>query len=263
MTYDNVATLRDFATRANITYPLLADPESSTIRGFRMLDPDNSANNIPDHGAKNVAYPGWFWIEPTGTVRDRFIDGNWNDRFSANTVITRLFPELIEKSGPQRSAPHLEADLLQSDRSASPGSRITLAVEIRLPKGVHVYAPGAVGYKPLELILDPGIEFATRPPSYPKSKILYLKAIKERVPVFEGKLRVSQDIVISDRGAFQRKLPKEHTQSLSVVVKGTLRYQACDRRECFRPASLPIEWTLYVHRNDNVRPAAENQKPVK
>ncbi len=261
MTYDNVATLCDFGARAKIAYPLLSDPQSQTIRAFRMLDPDNSQSNIPAYGASDVAYPGWFWIGRNGVIRERFVDGNWNDRFSANNVITLLFPEVIEKRGERRSGPHLEVELFQSDRAVSPGTRVTLGLEIGLSKGVHLYAPGAVGYKPVEMVLTQGIEFLTRPVSYPPSTVLRLKAIKERVPVFRGKFRVSQDIVISDRGVFERTLPREHDQTAPVTIRGVLRYQACDERECFRPAEIPVEWTLAVHRNDSIRPAKENQKP--
>jgi hypothetical protein len=262
MTYDNVETLRDFANRMKITFPLLSDSESATIRAFRMLDPDNTEGNVPKYGAKNVAYPGWFVIDPKGVIRDRFIDGNWNDRFSANSVVARLFPELMEIRGERREAPHLTAEALQSDRVASPGSRLTLAVEVTLPKGVHVYAPGAAGYKSVELELTPGIEFTTRPVAYPPSKVMHLEAINERVPVFENRFRVTQDVVISDRSAFQRTLPADREQSKTIMIQGVFRYQACDDRTCFRPAELPLAWKIEVHRNDSKRPAKENQKPV-
>ena len=29
-----------------------------------------------------------------------------------------------------------------------------------------------------------------------------------------------------------------------LTIKGTLRYQACDDKVCFRPTSVPVEWSL-------------------
>jgi hypothetical protein len=75
-----------------------------------------------------------------------------------------------------------------------------VAGSVSLPKSasadVHVYSPGVQGYKPIQLGLQeiPGIEF--QPVVYPSSKTLYLEAIKEQVPVFEGKFRITQDLTV-------------------------------------------------------------------
>ena len=37
ISYDSVAILADFAERKNITFPLLADPQSEVIRAFGVL----------------------------------------------------------------------------------------------------------------------------------------------------------------------------------------------------------------------------------
>ena len=29
-----------------------------------------------------------------------------------------------------------------------------------------------------------------------------------------------------------------------LTIKGTLRYQACDDKVCFRPTNVPVEWTV-------------------
>ena len=77
-----------------------------------------------------------------------------------------------------------------------------MTAEVQLPPDVHVYAPGVQGYKSIALVMDPtsGIEFT--PVNYPRAKVLYLPAIKERVPVFEGKFRITEDLQISSAAAF-------------------------------------------------------------
>src|SRR5579859_7317425 len=47
----------------------------------------------------------------------------------------------------------------------------------------------------LELQRNSRIELSQVP--YPNSKILYLEAIQERVPVFEGNFRITQDVIVT------------------------------------------------------------------
>ncbi|HET9400190.1 MAG TPA: protein-disulfide reductase DsbD domain-containing protein [Candidatus Acidoferrales bacterium] len=138
----------------------------------------------------------------------------------------------------------------QSDRVVVPGSRTTLTAEINLPAGVHVYAPGVSGYKPIQLEIQPqsGIELAEA--QYPKSKTLYLPVIKERVPVFEGKFRIAADATISATPDLMRSLGAE---GKPLTVAGELHYQACDAKTCYVPASIPVHWQLQVTPLDTQR----------
>ena len=142
-------------------------------------------------------------------------------------------------------APHLRLTLEQSDRDAVPGSRVSLIAEIELPPDTHVYSPGVQGYKPIQLILHEtsGIELA--PVTYPVSKVLYLEAIQEHVPVFEGKFRIIQDVTIkfSPASDIVRSLV---SSGKKISITGELKYQACDKRVCYPPESVPVMWSLRV-----------------
>ncbi len=72
-----------------------------------------------------------------------------------------------------------------------------------------MYAPGAKGYKPIRLVIDPIPQLELKPPVFPASKILYMPAIKERVPVFEGTFRISQDVRVSSSAEFWGSLGKD------------------------------------------------------
>lgn len=170
VTYDSRETLEDFAIRKGIDYPLLADPTTETIRRWGLLDPDASANNIVSGAPANVAYPGYFVLDPAGIVRERFVDGRYDDRRTANGVFASLFPEWLVRESRTVAAPHLELALSQSDREVVPGSRFTLAVDLALPQGVHVYARDARGYRPLELALQPTPWLEAAPAQYPASR---------------------------------------------------------------------------------------------
>jgi hypothetical protein len=137
-------------------------------------------------------------------------------------------------------APHMQVALEQSDRIAVPGKRVKLVAELRLPKDMHLYAPGANPYKPVKLVLDSVPELKFGPAIYPKSKMLELPAINERVPVFDGTFQIIQDVQVL-------KLLGPLTKDGRVfMISGTLDYQACDSIMCYIPNSIPVKWELQV-----------------
>lgn len=237
ISYDSQEILKYFADRLKIDFPLLADPDSKAIRDYDVLNLEATG------GDKGMARPGYFFIDASGTIRESFFDAKYRERLSANNLISKLFPELGEEVTGNVDAPHLHLALAQSDATGYPGIRISLTAEVRLPPDVHVYAPGTKGYKPMNLVIDAPPEMELRPALYPRAKILYMPAIQERVPVFEGTFRIRQEVRISSVVAFSRSLG---TQGKTFTIKGKLEYQACDRKICFLPASVPVQWQLQV-----------------
>ena len=191
-----------------------------------------------------------FIVNQNGIVREKFFEAKYRERLSGNNVIGKLFPELGEEVVNTVQAPHLEVAVQQSDPTGVPGSLITLIAEVRLPHDVHVYAPGTKGYKPIELVIDstPNMDF--RPAIYPQSKILFMPAINERVPVFEGTFRIRQDVKVSSAAAFSGSLG---AAGKNFRISGSLRYQACDSKTCFVPNTVPLEWHLKVLALDRQR----------
>jgi cytochrome c biogenesis DsbD-like protein len=199
---------------------------------------------------KGFARPGYFFIDPSGVIREKFFNPQYRERITGNDLIAKLFPELGQEVTGTVEAPHLQVALEQSDRTGVPGTRITLMAEVRLPPDVHVYAPGAQGYKAILLLIDPQRDFELKPVRYPQSKILYLSAIKERVPVFEGAFRISQDVKVNSGSAFFGSLGKE---GKDITIAGKLDYQACDKSTCYLPTSVPVKWELHVFPLDRTR----------
>ena len=192
---------------------------------------------------RGMARPGYFFIDAQGMIREKFFEAKYRQRLSGNNVIAKLFPELGEEVASPVEAPHLQLVVGQSDRTGVPGSRITLSAELRLPPDVHVYAPGTTGYKPVNLVIDPTPDVKLMPVVYPRSKILYLSAIQERVPVFEGSFHIRQDLQVSGAAEFANALAAE---GKTIAITGRLDYQACDSKICFLPASVPVRWQLQV-----------------
>ena len=192
---------------------------------------------------KGMARPGFFFIDPQGVIREKFFEAKYLDRLTGNNVIAKLFPELGEEVSSTVEAPHLQLAAEQSDRVGVPGSRITLIAEVRLPRDVHVYAPGTKGYKTVDLSIESPTGLQLTPSIYPHAKILYMPAIKERVPVYEGTFRIRQDVKITSAADFSSSLGAD---GKTFTIAGKLLYQACDSKTCFLPASVPIQWQVRV-----------------
>ena len=240
--------MKYFADRRTITFPLLADPDSRIIQGYGVL------NAEADGPFKGMARPGYFFIDTKGVIKEKFVEAKYRERLSGNNVVARLFPDLGSEVTETVEAPHLQLNVEQSDRGGVPGSLVTLTVAVRLPPDVHVYAPGTRDYKPVALRIDPLPGLELRPVMYPRSKTHYLPAIKERVPVFEGTFRISQDVRVSSAADFSSSLG---TDGKTLTVKGRLDYQACDSKICFLPSSVPIQWQLQVVPLDRQRAPEE------
>ena len=161
ISYDSEEILKYFADQRNIEFPLLADPDSKTIRAYQVLNTEAVGQ------FKGMARPGFFFIDTKGVIREKFFEAKYRERLSGNNVISKLFPELSEEVSSTVEAPHLQLAAEQSDRTGIPGSRITLIAEVRLPRDIHVYAPGTKGYKSVDLAIDspPGLELT--PPDLP------------------------------------------------------------------------------------------------
>jgi hypothetical protein len=248
ISYDSQEILKFFADREKIEYPLLGDPESTIIKAYGVF------NEEATEMQKGFARPGYFFVDSKGIIREKFFEAKYRERLTGNSIVAKLFPELGQEITETVEAPNLQLAIEQSDRTGVPGTRITLAAEVRLPPDVHVYAPGAQGYKPIALVINPIPEVQLEPALYPQSKTLFLPVINERVPVFEGTFRISQDAKVNSGMEFAASLGKDGRM---FTITGKLDYQACDKTKCYMPTSVPLKWQLQVFPLDRTRAPLE------
>ena len=107
-------------------------------------------------------------------------------------------------------------------------------------RGVHVYAPGASGYRVIAVTVESQPLIKVLPTKYPASQTYFFKPLNERVPVYEKRFTLSEDIELDGTPQAQASMRGKE----SFTVRGTLDYQACDDRVCFNPESVPLEWTF-------------------
>lgn len=124
-------------------------------------------------------------------------------------------------------------------RTVQPGTTDTLLVTLRIAPGLHVQAnPAAAEFLiPLRLELDPPPGVEPGAIVYPPPRIHRLEETGDELWVCEGTVVIRVPVAIP--GSFADR---------SALVRGTLRWQACDAKRCFAPRSMPIEMRITARR---------------
>jgi len=226
---------------------MLSDPDSKIIRAYDILN--ETSPKGPFYG---IPYPGTYILNPKGVVVEKYFEEDFSQRYTASAILTKQFGAPVgdaQSTGRSEiAAKHLRLSASAGMTVVHTGQRIMLAVDVDLPNGMHVYAPGVQGYIPIDLSVAESSAIAVHPAVYPASKTLHLKAINENVPTYTSRFRVLREITIG-----------KDAKPGDLTVDGSFRYQACDDKECFIPETVPLKWVLRVEALDRVRAPAEIQ----
>lgn len=247
ISYDSPETLRDFALRRGITYPLLSDQNSVVIRAFGILNTEVPAGT-PFAG---IPYPGTFIVDPSGKVVAKYFEDDYTQRYMTSDILVRQFGATAGASYASVRTKQLTVASAASTDRVRPGQRIALTLDIDMRPRMHAYAPGAQGYIPLDWSMSPSEALTVHAAEFPKADTLKMEAIQETVPVYSGRFRLVRDVTIGN------VFPGE------LNIEGTLRYQACDDRTCYIPQTIPLRWTVQVEPLDRERSPAGLQRKAR
>jgi len=257
VSYDSPAVLKDFATRRNIAFPLLSDIDSRAIRDFGILNESVQKDSF----VYGVPYPGTYVLDAKGVVTGKYFEEEYAERVTASDILVRQFGATLPTKPTAGSAPapnrvegkHLRVTESTSARYTIGGQKIALILTIEMQPGIHVYAPGVQGYKPLAWEMSPGAaglpERLFTPVTWPPSKTLRLKAIGETVPVYEKRIRLVREFTVPS----DESLRTATSQDGRIALDGVFRYQACDATTCYNPEALPVHFEVQVLRHDTER----------
>jgi hypothetical protein len=255
ISYDSVAVLKNFGDRHHITYAMLSDPDSKIIRAFGILN-----ESVPKTTAQyGIPYPGTFIVDSRGKVISKYFEDDYKERVSASDILVRQFGTPADATGAGVETKHLRVTTAASTSTARPGQKIALSLDLDLNPKMHVYSPGVQGYIPIDWKLDEGPFVKLHAFDYPPSQQLRLEVIQETVPVYQGRVRLSRDITFGPEGALKPLI----ATSGDLILKGSLRYQACDDHECFLPQTVPLEWSFHFEGLDRERAPADLQRKPK
>ena len=146
---------------------------------------------------------------------------------------------------------HLKLTIDRSEPAIGPGRRVSLILEIEPAPRMHVYAPGADNYRIVTLTVKEQRFVRLAPVQYPASEIYLFEPLDERIPVYQKRFKLSQEVTL-DAGPEARAALRGKP---SLTFTGTLDYQACDDKICFNPVSIPLSWTLALQPDPTQRPS--------
>ena len=229
--------LRRFSEKFAVTYPLLSDVDSRVIREFGIFN-----EHIPeDHPWFGIPYPGTFMIDKDGRVFDRTFFADHMVRESVNDMLQGSYRIVDLERGEIQTlvTSHLEARVYFSSPTVRPAQRTVLTIEIELAEGMHVYGrPLPDGYIPVEVSVEGGEVLELVEVEYPVAKELGFEVIGETLPAYEGRLALKAHCL-------GRAREKQHAR-----IRVQLRYQACDKHECYLPQTLDFDLPLEVLPHD-------------
>jgi len=271
ISYDSQEILAAFAKQRGITFPLLSDLGSATIKRYGILNPvpewaigPNAGDPTvqaeaqkyvsvvrPNAAMVGIAFPGTFILDRQGRVTARFFEDFYIERNTVSSIMMRLGNRKDGVAGTKISTAHFDLTTYPSDSAVAPGARIALALDVRPRARMHIYAPGAANYRVIALKLDPQPFVRTLPMKYPASEIYHFRPLNERVPVYQKPFTLIQEVVIEGTPQAQASFRGKE----SITLTGMLEYQACDDKICYSPASIPLSWTLSLRPLVVERPA--------
>ena len=128
ISYDSVPILADFATRRHITFPLLSDAGSATIKAFGILNPLPELAFGPDKDDPDIvaelrkyvsggrtepswagiAFPGTFILDPQGRVASRFFEDYYVERTTFSNLLLRTAPSQPPVSATKIGSAHVD-----------------------------------------------------------------------------------------------------------------------------------------------------------
>ena len=140
--------------------------------------------------------------------------------------------------GKTTTAINLAASLALADERVlvidlDPQGNLTSGLGLR---GQH--APAGTIYDALSL--DPTPDVKPQPPRFPPPGTYYFAPLKETVKVYDRPMRVTQEITLGLSQDLRRRAAAKET----LAITGSLAYQACDDKVCYRSETLPLAWSL-------------------
>jgi peroxiredoxin len=260
ISYDPREATARFSEANGISFPLLSDVGSETIRRFGLLNPvpewafsekaDDPAVQAdidtfvsvfnPTENMIGMAFPGTFMLDTTGRVTSRYFENSYIERNTVSSIVVRLGEAEVPVRAAQLSMPQLELTTYASEPTIAPGNRFAVVLEVEPHDGMHVYAPGAGNYRIVGLRVEPDPNLIVLPMSYPVSTNYYFEPLDETVPVYQEPFSLVQELILDGSPQAQQALRGQE----SITVKGTFDYQACSDEICYPPESLDLSWTI-------------------
>lgn len=244
VSYDDPEALADFAAAHEITFPLVADPQSNVIRAFGILN-----TLVPEEEAEyyGMPFPGSYVIDAAGVVTAKFFENN---------QIFRPAPELLLRAALGDAVAPVDAVPAPVTEVAVrayldgphlvPGLLRDLVVEFTVPEGHHLYGePVPKGMVATSVSFESDDDLIVRdtvhPPTRPHSLVT-----GEVLHVYDGTVELRTPI--TSLGGHGRGNDGTETSygTGDRTVRGSVRFQSCDDATCSLPRTVNFEVPVAV-----------------
>jgi hypothetical protein len=236
ISYDTVAILASFSERRKIGFPLLSDEGSAFIRQLGLFNEKQPVDSV----RYGVPHPGAFMLDGNGKIISKSFEVDARDRETLASILSSTWNiggGLVKTT---HETKHLTATTSATNALIRPFQVMRLQLDVRLKRGMHVYAPGVTGYQAIAWELEPSPAFTARRNLFPPGKQLHLRAIQETVPVYDGEFRVQMEVAFPGHAAIAKALDANG----QLRVAGAVKYQACDAKQCYLPVTVPVSWAF-------------------
>ena len=155
----------------------------------------------------------------------------------ALAVVTGVVTGGAEAHAQLLRPPSAEVTSLLAADGVRPGTGVRAAIRVSLPEGLHTNAnkPRDPSLIPIVLSVDAPAGILVEEIVYPEPTDLVQQGVDEPLAVYE------QEFLIGVQLNAASDLPPGE-----IAVSASLRYQACDERVCYIPATVPTGWALTV-----------------
>jgi hypothetical protein len=195
------------------------------IKRFGLLN-ESVARTSTQFG---IPHPGTFVLDADGRVTARYFQDAYQERDTLAGIFVRQGDS--GQTATAASTAHVDVRAGISASVVAPGHRISLVLDIRPKRQIHLYAPGNEGYRTVEMKIVPQPHLTVHPLQYPPPQEFFFQPLNERWKVYGQPFRLVQDVTIAATTQAQAAL----RTVTSLTIAGALEYQACDDKVCFRP----------------------------
>jgi len=232
VSYDSQETLRGFADKHGIGFPLLSDRDSAVIRRFGIFN-TNIAPGLRAHG---VPHPVVYLVAGDGIIIRKYFVENYQHRVTASSVVLREFGGVDQDAAVtilQSGALRVEVRL--SSARAFAGQEIGLSAKFTLEPGWHVYGtPLPDAYTATSIAFDDP-QIIRQSFELPQAQPMEIATLGETLPVYGGSFQ--------GLGSLLLKFPMA---AGNTTLSGQLRFQQCSDSVCEAPETVPFELPLTI-----------------
>ena len=136
------------------------------------------------------------------------------------------------------TTPHLSVQAIVEPEAAAANADLTITFTVIPARGIHVYAPGSE-YQAIAIKVAKQPGLVARKVVYPASEMYHFAPLNEHVPVYQKPFTLKQVVRVSAAALKGKPV---------LTISGTLDYQACDDRVCFKPTAVPFSFEVPVKR---------------